>query len=86
MQTNQTQGFTRSLDPSQPQGSAEPLDQTDEIHILKKLIVEILKAIIDIFIFIIEMLWFMGQTCYPKFNKLTNKKFRKCFQKIQYNK
>lgn len=50
------------------------------------LITEVLKAIIDVFIFIIEMLWFMGQTCYPKFNKLTNKKFRKCFQKIQYNK
>lgn len=50
------------------------------------LIIEVLKAIIDVFLFIIEMLWFMGQTCYPKFNKLTNKKFRKCFQKIQYNK
>ena len=50
------------------------------------LIIEILIAIIDIFIFIIEMLWTIGQTCYSNFNELTNKKFRKCFQKIQYNK
>ena len=50
------------------------------------LIIEILKAIIDIFIFIIEMLWLIGHVCYSKFNKLTNKKFLKCFQKIQYNK
>ena len=50
------------------------------------LIIEVLKAIIDVFIFIIEILWTIGKICYPKFNKLTNKKFRKCFQKIQYNK
>lgn len=50
------------------------------------LIVEILKAIIDIFIFIIEMVWLIGHACYTIFNKLTNKNFRKCFQKIQYNK
>jgi len=50
------------------------------------LIVEILKAIIDIFIFIIEMAWLIGHACYSKFNELTNKKFLKCFQKIQYNK
>ena len=50
------------------------------------LIIEVLKAIIDVFIFIIEILWIIGKICYPKFNKLTNKNFLKCFQKIQYNK
>jgi len=50
------------------------------------LIIEYLKAIIDVFIFIIEILSTIGKICYLKFNKLTNKNFLKCFQKIQYNK
>jgi len=33
------------------------------------LIIEVLKTIIDVFIFIIEMVCVIGKTCYPKVNK-----------------
>jgi hypothetical protein len=50
------------------------------------LIIEILKAIIDIFIFIIEMFWLIGQLCYPKLKKITKIKLNYpiLYQKMQY--